>query len=115
MMKPKFYKKPKYSAATVQPFATTAVYLIIVESPSKCKKIEEYLGSEYCCIATKGHIRNIEGLKSIDIKSGNGSFVPTFTLLKDKVDVVTHMRDVISHFKASNIYLYDDPDIYNKI
>jgi DNA topoisomerase-1 len=109
-MKPKFYKKPKYSAANVQPFTTTAAYLIIVESPSKCKKIEEYLGSEYCCIATKGHIRNIEGLKSIDIKSGNGSFVPTFTLLKDKVDVVTHMRDVISHFNASNIYLATDDD-----
>ena len=25
--------------------------LVIVESPSKCKKIEEYLGADYKCIA----------------------------------------------------------------
>ena len=26
--------------------------LVIVESPAKCKKIEQYLGSEYKCIAS---------------------------------------------------------------
>ena len=29
--------------------------LIIVESPAKCKKIEEYLGSGYKCMASFGH------------------------------------------------------------
>ena len=38
-----------------------AVYLIIVESPSKCKKIESYLGNKYCCIASMGHIRTLNG------------------------------------------------------
>jgi DNA topoisomerase-1 len=34
--------------------------LIIVESPSKCKKIEELLGkNEYTCVATQGHLRDI--------------------------------------------------------
>jgi DNA topoisomerase-1 len=33
--------------------------LVIVESPSKCKKIEEYLGFQYKCVATCGHIREL--------------------------------------------------------
>ena len=47
--------------------------LVIVESPAKCKKIETYLGSEYKCVASFGHIRqlgdNTDGLRCIDIKN----------------------------------------------
>ena len=32
-------------------------FLVIVESPSKCKKIESFLGFQYKCIASKGHNR----------------------------------------------------------
>ena len=35
-------------------------YLVIVESPSKCAKIEQYLGAGYKVIASKGHITEIE-------------------------------------------------------
>ena len=48
-----------------------SIYLIIVESPSKCSKIESYLGQNYKCIASKGHIRELTGLKNIDINSIN--------------------------------------------
>jgi len=34
--------------------------LIIVESPSKCAKIEQYLNYEYKCIATCGHLQKLE-------------------------------------------------------
>jgi len=34
--------------------------LVIVESPAKCKKIESYLGPDYKCIASFGHITNIK-------------------------------------------------------
>ena len=40
--------------------------LVIVESPSKCKIIAEYLGPEYKCIATNGHFRTISDLQSIN-------------------------------------------------
>ena len=40
--------------------------LIIVESPAKCKKIEDYLGYNYKCIASYGHLRTLENLKNID-------------------------------------------------
>ena len=41
--------------------------LVIVESPAKCKKIEEYLGDGYKCIASFGHFKELDGLKSINI------------------------------------------------
>ena len=39
--------------------------LIIVESPAKCKKIEEYVGNEYKCIASFGHLTTLSDLKSM--------------------------------------------------
>ena len=40
--------------------------LLIVESPAKCKKIEDFLGEPYKCIASFGHFRELNGIKSID-------------------------------------------------
>jgi uncharacterized protein (DUF1330 family) len=63
-MPPKY--KKSFSKKTKTEFnKENAKWLVIVESPSKCAKIECYLGPDYKCIASKGHIRNIEGLKSI--------------------------------------------------
>ena len=39
--------------------------LVIVESPSKCKKIEQYLGSDYKVIASYGHITKLDSLDQI--------------------------------------------------
>ena len=44
-------------------------YLIIVESPSKIKKIEEYVGSNYQVVASCGHVRALASLKDIDISN----------------------------------------------
>ena len=56
-----------------------AKYLVVVESASKCLKIEAYLGSQYKCIASNGHIRHIESLKSIDTKH---EYEPKFDIPK---------------------------------
>ena len=39
--------------------------LLIVESPAKCKKIESYLGSDYKCVASFGHLRELKALSDI--------------------------------------------------
>lgn len=102
-MPPKKYtKKPSTSS-----FGSTAKYLVIVESPSKCKKIEEYLGAEYQCIASKGHIREIDGLKSIDTKH---NYKITFTIIDEKKSHVESMRSVIQYYPPANIYLASDDD-----
>jgi DNA topoisomerase-1 len=81
--------------------------LLIVESPSKCAKIEHFLGEDYCCIASKGHIRSIEGLKAIDTKK---NFEPTFTFISEKEHHIENMRKTISMFSKSNIILASDDD-----
>jgi len=110
-MPPKFYKKKFYPNSPAAPKTDkinySATFLIIVESPSKCKKIESFLGTDFCCIASKGHIRTIEGLKSIDTK---GSFEPTFTIIDEKKAHVDFMHEVISKFSKSNIILASDDD-----
>lgn len=41
-------------------------HLVIVESPSKCKTIERYLGPDYRVIATCGHFRGLHTLDQIN-------------------------------------------------
>ena len=108
----KFIKSPTSSAAankitSILPikYNPSAKYLLIVESPSKCAKIEQYLGKEYQCIATKGHIRELNGLKSID-----SNFEITFEIIKDKAEHVKWMQSIISQFSMNNIILASDDD-----
>lgn len=77
-------------------------YLVIVESPSKCKKIEKYLGFQYKCIASKGHICNISKVKK--------NYEPEFEILSEKKDHVKSMRKIIGAFDPKNIYLGTDDD-----
>ena len=63
--------------------------LVIVESPSKSKTIEKYLGKDYKVVSSKGHIRDLattgkEGL-GVDVEN---DFKPTYVVSKDKKDTV---------------------------
>ena len=63
--------------------------LIIVESPAKCKKIESFLGKEYRCVASKGHIRDLEkGNMGIDIENG---FLPNYCTIPHKQLVIKNL------------------------
>ena len=106
---PEIKQNPIYksSKTTSMISSTDASYLVIVESPSKCAKIESYLGTDYKCIASKGHIRELLGLKNIDIKN---NYQPTFTIIPEKSEHVDKMREMISFFKKSNIILAMDDD-----
>jgi DNA topoisomerase-1 len=65
----------------VRKYSTTKT-LVIVESAAKCKKIEEYLGPGYKCVASFGHLREIASLKSIDIAN---DFKPTYSLIDNEI------------------------------
>ena len=111
-MPPKrFYRKSTaantQSAKTPGKFVKAGVWLVIVESPSKCKKIEEYLGNQYHCIASKGHIRTIDGLKSINIQNG---FHPTFTLIEEKKGHIETMAAIIRQFSPEKVLIATDDD-----
>jgi DNA topoisomerase-1 len=81
--------------------------LLIVESPSKCKKIEEYLGPDYKCIATKGHIRTLKNLKSIKTK---GNFEPTYEIDKTKMEHIDKIKSIIESYSHGTILLATDDD-----
>jgi DNA topoisomerase-1 len=61
---------------------STTTTLVIVESPAKCKKIEEYLGPGYKCIASFGHLRELSSLKNIDFEN---NFEPTYTIIDNAI------------------------------
>ncbi|MFY7731641.1 MAG: DNA topoisomerase [Flavobacterium sp.] len=84
-----------------------AIWLLILESPSKCSKIEGFLGSQYKCIASNGHIRTIDGLKSIDT---DNDYSPKFSIIPTKQDHVNQMRSIIGEFSKTNIILATDDD-----
>lgn len=94
-------KEPVYT------ISSSVKFLIIVESPSKCKKIESFLGSEYACIASKGHLRTIDGLKSIDMKN---NYEIKFTEIDEKKSHIKWMTEIVGKFKQENIILATDDD-----
>jgi DNA topoisomerase I len=81
--------------------------LIIVESPAKCKKIEEYLGEGYKCVATYGHLRELPSLTHIDIANG---FAPTYTVIQhpNKQKQIELLRKEIE--AAAEVILASDGD-----
>lgn len=81
--------------------------LIIVESPSKCKKIEGYAGSDYKCLATCGHIYSLESLKDIDIAN---NYKPTYRIINGKRKHLFAIQECINKINPDDIYLATDPD-----
>ena len=75
-------KYKKSSSTTISSkHMNSAIYLLIVESPSKCHKIEQFLGSQYACIASMGHLRRITGMKSINTRD---KFQPSYEIITKK-------------------------------
>jgi len=83
--------------------------LVIVESPSKSKTIEKYLGSDFKVVSSKGHIRDlaIKGKEGLGVDIEN-QFTPTYVVSKDKKDVVKSLKSLVS--TVDNVYLATDPD-----
>ena len=79
--------------------------LIIVESPAKCNKIEEYLGYNYKCIASYGHLRTLETLKNIDYAN---NFNPEFTIIEKKQQQINKLSKAIQ--SSSEVYIATDDD-----
>ena len=83
--------------------------LVIVESPSKSKTIEKYLGKDYKVVSSKGHIRDLAttgkyGL-GVDVEH---DFEPNYTWIKGKKKLVDDLKKEAKN--ANKIYLATDPD-----
>ncbi len=83
--------------------------LVIVESPSKSKTIEKYLGNDFKVVSSKGHIRDLSttgqyGL-GVDIENG---FKPNYVAIKGKSGVIKDLKKDVK--EAELVYLASDPD-----
>jgi len=83
--------------------------LVIVESPSKSKTIEKYLGPDFKVVSSVGHIRNLAktgpGKLGVDIENG---FNPSFSRMRDKIKMLNAMKKEAK--TCDNVYLATDPD-----
>ena len=83
--------------------------LVIVESPSKSKTIEKYLGKDFKVVSSKGHIRDLAtsghlGL-GVDIENG---FKPNYVPIKGKEKVIKDLKKDVKD--SEMVYLASDPD-----
>jgi DNA topoisomerase I len=81
--------------------------LLIVESPSKAKTIEKYLGKDFRVVASVGHVRDLpkSNKAAIDVAGG---FVPHYEVVKGKEKVIAEIKKLAK--KAEEVYLASDPD-----
>jgi DNA topoisomerase-1 len=98
-------KKKKERDTSTKVIIQNTPYLIIVESPSKCPKIEKFLGFQYKCIASKGHIREL-----VKVGSAKQLYTPTYEPIQEKLSHMSFMKTIVSQFPPENIFLGTDDD-----
>lgn len=82
------------------------INLLIVESPAKCKKIQEILGSGWRVKATMGHIRALkEDLSAIGFRT---TWNPTYEMIGTKADAVAALRREVAG--GAKVFLGSDDD-----
>ncbi len=81
--------------------------LIIVESPTKARTIENFLGKDYTVIASKGHIRDLPK-SSFGIKIEGQEFIPEYRVSRDHSKVVKEIKELAK--KSEKVYIATDED-----
>ena len=79
--------------------------LVIVESPAKAKKIEEFLGKDYKVMSSYGHIRD---LKKRELSIDEQTMEPDYEIPEEKKKLVTELKATAK--KAKKIWLASDED-----
>ena len=80
--------------------------LVIVESPSKAKTIEKYLGRNYHVVASLGHVRDLpKSQMGVDIEH---DYEPKYISIRGKGPVIKDLKKEAK--KAKRVYLAADPD-----
>lgn len=80
--------------------------LVIVESPTKAKKLRQILGSGYEIEASVGHVRDLPKKKMGVLVDQD--FIPEYEISADKTKVIRLLKDKVA--KAHSVILATDPD-----
>ena len=80
--------------------------LVIVESPTKSKTIEKFLGKNYKVKASMGHLRDLpKSTFGVDVEH---DFEPKYINIRGKGDLIKELKTLAK--KADKVYLATDPD-----
>jgi len=80
--------------------------LLIVESPTKARTLERYLGKDFIVKASVGHVKDLPGNKlGINL---DGEFKPQYQVLRGKKKIIDDLRKAAA--RADAVYLGPDPD-----
>ena len=81
--------------------------LLIVESPTKVKSIQKFLGDDFKVLASIGHVRDLvsSSRKGIDVEN---NYSPIWSVSKDKKDILAEIKE--SSKNVETIYFATDPD-----
>ena len=80
--------------------------LIIVESPTKAKTIQRYVGRKYKVVASVGHIKDLpKNRLGVDVEHG---FAPEYETIRGKGKVIQEIKKAAKDVKE--IFLAPDPD-----
>ena len=100
-------KKTGKTAGTRKKSASMAdKKLVLVESPTKAKTIEKYLGKGFVVKASMGHLRDLPKSQfGIDV---DNDFTPKYINIRGKGDIINDLKK--SAKNAAKVYLAADPD-----
>lgn len=93
---------------------TTGKHLVIVESPTKAKTINKYLGPDYVVMASVGHVRDLpkrapkgskQPVPGVDLEN---NFAPTYEVLEAKEKTVRGLTKAAKD--ASDVWFATDLD-----
>src|SRR3990172_2270763 len=80
--------------------------LIIVESPTKVKTLEKFLGADYVIKASVGHVKDLpEGELGVDLEK---DFQPEYVVISGKGKIIRELKKASK--AVDDIYLGPDPD-----
>ncbi|WP_381415372.1 type I DNA topoisomerase [Spiroplasma endosymbiont of Anurida maritima] len=82
--------------------------LVILESPTKTKAVEKYLGPGYTVVSSEGHVRNLSTKGEHGLGVDLNNFTPLYKVIHGKGKKVKELQKIAK--KAEVVYLATDPD-----
>ncbi|MBI5622199.1 MAG: type I DNA topoisomerase [Elusimicrobia bacterium] len=82
--------------------------LVIVESPTKVRKIKDFLGADFRVAASFGHVRDLPAKGDLAVAFADGRVKPAYETIERSSRAVSELSSLAA--KASEVLLATDPD-----
>lgn len=82
--------------------------LVIIESTTKTKALQSYLGKEYKVVSSEGHVTNLSKSGELHLGIDLETFKARYTILKKSKELINNFKKIIK--KSKNVILATDPD-----